>query len=76
MLSDKSTPSNNHFHNIKPIAMTEPQMKTFRREGYKGTPIWQNNPGNLPNKGIDWLGKVPTTQREGNAKYEEFISVE
>lgn len=56
--------------------MTEPQMKTFRREGYKGTPIWQNNPGNLPNKGIDWLGKVPTTQREGNAKYEEFISVE
>ncbi len=51
-------------------------MKTFRTEEYKNTPLYQNNPGNLPNKGEDWGGKVPKTHRIGNAKYEEFITVE
>ena len=51
-------------------------MKTFRTEEYKNSPLYQNNPGNLPNKGEDWGGKVPKTHRIGNAKYEEFITVE
>ena len=51
-------------------------MKTFRTEEYKNSPLYQNNPGNLPNKGEDWGGKVPKTHRIGNAKYEEFIAVE
>ena len=51
-------------------------MRTFRTEEYKNTPLYQNNPGNLPNKGEDWGGKVPKTHRIGNAKYEEFITVE
>lgn len=51
-------------------------MKNFRTDSYKNTPLYQNNPGNLPNKGIDWLGKVPKAQRLGNAKYEEFYTVE
>ena len=51
-------------------------MKNFRIDFYKNSPIYQNNPGNLPNKGIDWLGKVPKAQRLGNAKYEEFYTVE
>ena len=51
-------------------------MINFRINSYKNTPLYQNNPGNLPNKGIDWLGKVPKAQRLGNAKYEEFYTVE
>lgn len=51
-------------------------MKNFRIASYKNSPLYQNNPGNLPNKGIDWFGKVPTAQRLGNAKYEEFYTVE
>ena len=51
-------------------------MKTFRTEEYKNSPLYQNNPGNLPNKGEDWGGKVLKAQRKGNAKYEEFMTVE
>ena len=51
-------------------------MKTFRTEEYKNSPLYQNNPGNLPNKGEDWGGKVLKTQRKGNAKYEEFLTIE
>jgi hypothetical protein len=51
-------------------------MKNFRIDSYKNSPLFQNNPGNLPNKGIDWLGKVPTARRLGNSKYEEFYTVE
>ena len=51
-------------------------MKSFRTEEYKNSPLYQNNPGNLPNKGEDWGGKVLKAQRKGNAKYEEFMTVE
>ena len=51
-------------------------MKTFRTEEYKNSPLYQNNPGNLPNKGEDWGGKVLKAQRKGNAKYEEFLTIE
>ena len=51
-------------------------MKRFRTEEYKNSPLYQNNPGNLPNKGEDWGGKVLKAQRKGNAKYEEFMTVE
>ena len=51
-------------------------MKSFRTEEYKNSPLYQNNPGNLPNKGEDWGGKVLKAQRKGNAKYEEFLTIE
>ena len=51
-------------------------MKTFRTEEYKNSPLYQNNPDNLPNKGEDWGGKVLKAQRKGNAKYEEFLTIE
>ena len=51
-------------------------MRTFTTNEYKNSPLYQNNPGNLPNKGEDWGGKVPKALRKGNDKYEEFITVE
>lgn len=51
-------------------------MNNFRIDAYKNSPLFQNNPGNLPNKGIDWGGKVLKEFRKGNAKYEEFVAVE
>ena len=39
-------------------------MRTFTTNEYKNSPLYQNNPGNLPNKGEDWGGKVPKALRK------------